>query len=151
MQYKKSFYFLLTFFILGLLYTKIDLHIDYQTRSFIGYFLLAAYLIGSTFLLSKPISSNPKLKKHFFIRLTILLVVIFLGVLPFISLQQHDSLGSGYFLYFASAGLGILFGTYMAIETIVLARRKKYDHVIINFTLAEAVYCLLIFSNLFGF
>ena len=152
MHYKKSLYFLLAFFIIGLLYTNIGFNIAYQTRLFIGYFLLIAYLVGAVSFVYRPIADDSRLKKHFFVRLAALLAVILINIVPYALLnQQHDSLGAGYLLYFTSIGLGSLLGMYMLIETIVLATRKQYDRVIINFTLAEAVYCFLLFSNLFGF
>ncbi|WP_345232929.1 hypothetical protein [Olivibacter ginsenosidimutans] len=152
MNYKKYIYFLLLFLIAGFAYTQVGFGLSYRLRPLIGYLLLAGYLFGVGLLLYTPLSYEPKLKKHFLIRLTVLTLVALIILTPYWVLkQQHDSLGAGYLFFFMSIGFSTLIAIYTAVETIWLFTRKKYSQVFVNLLLAEGIYCLVLFSGLFGF
>lgn len=152
MDFKKIKYFLLAFLIAGFLFKSNMLPIPYQIRSFIGLLLLAVYAGGTYTLIYRPIIPESKLKKHFFLRLGVLLLLLLIGIIPLWLLKdQNLGMGAGYLYYFVIMILGYSTLIYAIIETILLYTKKKYEQTAINLTLVIAIYCFVIFSGLFGF
>ncbi|WP_147430560.1 hypothetical protein [Sphingobacterium puteale] len=65
--------------------------------------------------------------------------------------KENDHLGAGYLFYFEMLGFGIPLLIYTVIESIWLLAKKKYAALCINLLLAMGIYCIVIFSGLFGF
>lgn len=152
MDHKKAVIFLVSFLILGWIYTNLGFGMPIQFRSILGFLFLIAFVVGAVIYIYQPVSGNSALKKHFFIRLGVLLLIILIGGITYSSLmQQNDSLGAGYMVYFIALGIGIPAIAFLVIETFVLFMRKKNDQVILNLLIAELMFCFVVFSGLFGY
>jgi hypothetical protein len=152
MDHKKAVIFLVSFLILGWIYTNLGFGMPIQFRSILGFLFLIAFVVCAVIYIYQPISGNSALKKHFLIRFGILLLIILVGGITYSSLiQQNDRLGAGYMAYFMALGIGIPATIFMVIETFLLFMRKKNDQVILNLLLAELIFCIVVFSGLFGY
>jgi len=65
--------------------------------------------------------------------------------------QQNDGLGAGYLLYFMTVSLAVPLSIYAFIEIIWLYTQKKYPQIGVNLLLVGYIYCLFLFSGLFGY
>lgn len=152
MNYKTIGYFLLSTLIIGSLYTNGWFNISYTFRQLIGIIFIIAYFAGTVFFIRAPILRDKQLKRHFLIRLGILILI---GLIIIISQwylhKENDRLGAGYLFYFEMLGFGIPLLIYTVIESIWLLAKKKYAALCINLLLAMGIYCIVIFSGLFGF
>lgn len=152
MDFKKIKYFLLGFLIGGYLFKSNILPIPYQMRSIIGLIVIAGYAFGVYSLIYRPIISDSHLKKHLFLRLGVLILLLLIALVPLWLLKdQNLGMGAGYIYYFIVMVLGYSTLIYAIIESILLYSKKKYEKTAINLALAMAIYCFVIFSGLFGF
>lgn len=152
MDFKKIKYFFLAFLVAGFIFTKNMLPVPYQARSIIGFILLIVYACGVYTLIYRPIVSENKLKKHLFLRLGVLILLLLIALIPLWLLKdQNLGMGAGYIYYFVMMILGYTTLIYAIIESILLYLKKKYEQTAINLALVLAIYCFVIFSGLFGF
>lgn len=152
MDFKKIKYFFLAFIIAGFLFTKNVIHVPYQARSIIGLIVLIVYGYGVYTLIYRPIASENKLKKHLFIRLGVLILLLLIALIPLWLLKDRNiGMEAGYIFYFVMMILGYSTLIYAIIESLLLYSKKKYEETTINLALCLAVYCFVMFSGLFGF
>ncbi|AZB32510.1 MULTISPECIES: hypothetical protein [Chryseobacterium] len=152
MDFKKIKYFFLAFLIAGFVFTKNIFPISYQVRSIIGFIILLVYACGTYILIYRPIVSDNKLKKHLFLRLGVLILLLLIALIPLWLLKDRNvGMGAGYIYYFVMMLSGYATLIYAIIESLLLYSKKKYEQTAINIALAMAIYCFVIFSGLFGF
>ncbi|WP_313265801.1 hypothetical protein [Sphingobacterium sp.] len=152
MNYIKVVLFIVLFLIVGLAYANQDWNGLEEAHQYIGYLLLAIYIIGSSLFVYKPLKSDKKLKRHFFIRFSVVCIAFLLLIAPYVILkQQNDGLGAGYLLYFMTVSLAVPLSIYAFIEIVWLFTQKKYPQIGVNLLLVGYIYCLFIFSGLFGY
>ncbi|WP_426791098.1 hypothetical protein [Sphingobacterium sp. WOUb80] len=152
MNYIKVVLFIVLFLIVGLAYANQDWNGLEEAHQYIGYLLLAIYITGSSLFVYKPLKSDRKLKRHFFIRFSVVCIAFLLLIAPYVILkQQNDGLGAGYLLYFMTVSLAVPLSIYAFIEIVWLFTQKKYPQIGVNLLLVGYIYCLFIFSGLFGY
>ncbi|MDR3007424.1 MAG: hypothetical protein LBV59_05780 [Sphingobacterium sp.] len=152
MNYIKVVLFIVLFLIVGLAYANQDWNGLEEAHQYIGYLLLAIYITGSSLFVYKPLKSDKKLKRHFFIRFSVVCIAFLLLIAPYVILkQQNDGLGAGYLLYFMTVSLAVPLSIYAFIEIVWLFTQKKYPQIGVNLLLVGYIYCLFIFSGLFGY
>lgn len=152
MNYKTIGYFLSSTLLIGLLYTNNWFDVSYTFRQLLEIIFLIIYFIGMVCLLHTPISEDKKLRKHLFLKSGILILIALVIVISqWLMHKENDRLGAGYLLYFEILGFGIPLIIYASIESIWLLAKQKYALLCINLFLVMGIYCLVIFSGLFGF
>ncbi|WP_104381112.1 hypothetical protein [Sphingobacterium sp. HMA12] len=152
MNYKTISYFLSSTLIIGLLYTNGWFDVSYTFRQFLGFIFLILYFVGTIILVQRLILKDRKLRKHLLVRLSVLLFIALIIVISqWLMHKQNDRLGAGYLLYFELLGFGIPLIIYTAIESVWLLAKKKYAALCIDLFLVMGIYCLVIFSSIFGF
>ncbi|OCA80428.1 hypothetical protein BBH99_15555 [Chryseobacterium contaminans] len=152
MNFKNIKYFFLAFLITGFIFTKSILPVSYQVRTIIGFILLIVYFFGAYILIYRPIVSDNKLKKHLFLRLGVLILLLLIALISLWQFKdQNIGMGAGYILYFVMMVLGYATLLYAIIESLLLYSKKKYEQTTINLALVLAIYCFVMFSGLFGF
>ncbi|WP_293898129.1 MULTISPECIES: hypothetical protein [unclassified Sphingobacterium] len=152
MNYIKVVLFIVLFLIVGLAYANQDWNGLEEAHQYIGYLLLSIYLTGSTLFVYRPLKGDRKLKRHFFIRFSVVCIAFLLLIAPYVILkQQNDGLGAGYLLYFMTVSLAVPLSIYAFIEIIWLYTQKKYPQIGVNLLLVGYIYCLFLFSGLFGY
>lgn len=152
MNYIKVVLFIVLFLIVGLAYANQDWNGLEEAHQYIGYLLLSIYLTGSTLFVYRPLKGDRKLKRHFFIRFSVVCIAFLLLIAPYVILkQQNDGLGAGYLLYFMTVSLAVPLSIYTFIEIIWLYTQKKYPQIGVNLLLVGYIYCLFLFSGLFGY
>jgi branched-subunit amino acid transport protein AzlD len=152
MNYIKVILFIVLFLIVGLAYANQDWNGLEGVHPYIGYLLLVSYISGSALFVYKPLKGDRKLKRHFFIRFFVVCIAFLLLLAPYLILkQQNDGLGAGYLLYFMTVSLAVPLSIYAFIEIIWLFTQKKYPQIGVNLLLVGYIYCLFLFSGLFGY
>ena len=152
MNYIKIVLFIVLFLIVGLAYANQDWNGLEEVHQYIGYLLFAIYIAGSTLFVYKPLKKDRKLKRHFFMRFSVVCIAFLILIAPYLILkQQNDGLGAGYLLYFMTVSLAVPLSIYAFIEIIWLFTQKKYPQIGVNLLLVGYIYCLFLFSGLFGF
>ncbi|WP_411973571.1 hypothetical protein ACLCDV_09985 [Sphingobacterium sp. Lzh-3] len=152
MNYIKVVLFIVLFLIVGLAYANQDWNGLESAHYYIGYLLLSLYLSGSILFMYKPLQGDRKLKRHFFIRFSVVCIAFLLLLVPYLILkQQNDGLGAGYLLYFMTVSLAAPLSIYAFIEILWLFTQKKYPQIGVNLLLVGYIYCLFLFTGLFGY
>lgn len=152
MNYIKVVLFIVLFLIVGLAYANQDWNGLEDAHQYIGYLLLAIYVSCSALFVYKPLKKDKKLKRHFFIRFSVVCITFLLLLAPYLILKrQNDGLGAGYLLYFMTVSLAVPLSIYAFIEIIWLFTQKKYTKIGVNLLLVGYIYCLFLFSGLFGY
>jgi len=78
MNYIKVVLFIVLFLIVGLAYANQDWNGLEEAHQYIGYLLLSIYLTGSTLFVYRPLKGDRKLKRHFFIRFSVVCISCYL-------------------------------------------------------------------------